>query len=216
MVKVVIVHSSALLRGALRTALMEAGDLRVVGEASRGEQALHLLEGAAPDVLVLACRLEGRADSATVAARVRALGRRIAVLAWGDAGGDRGLWRLWRAGAAGCVEEEAPPEALREAVSRAARGERLWTREQLWRAHSWWEQVGSRLARLSAREMQVLKLVAGGLTTRQIAQRLTLSHNTVEAHVRSVLTKLEVSSRLEAALLLVRELDAGGGLEAHH
>lgn len=215
MVTVLVAHACPLMRAGLRAGLTHAGDLELVGEASRGVGVFHLLRRVRPDVLLLGCRLKGTADVVTVARHVCGLGARPSVLAWDYAGDDGLLWRLLQAGAVGCLEQGVSPEVLIEAVRSAARGGRLWTGEQAGRARAWWERIGSRLESLTPRERQVLSLVAEGWTTRGIADRLVLSRNTIQSHVRSALTKLGVRSRLEAAVLLVRELDACGACQNH-
>jgi DNA-binding NarL/FixJ family response regulator len=86
------------------------------------------------------------------------------------------------------------------AIRRAAQGEVLYTQEQLERARRWRQEVGERWERLTGREREVLALVAEGLTNRQIAQALDIAERTVGFHVSNVLEKLDMASRVEAAM----------------
>ena len=107
------------------------------------------------------------------------------------------------AGAVGFVTKEEAPERLVEAIRRAARGEVLFTREQLTRARRWREEVGERWENLTEREREVLALVAQGKSNGEIAERLCVTEKTVEKHVSNVLGKLALSSRTEAAVWVV-------------
>ena len=87
-----------------------------------------------------------------------------------------------------------------EAVRRASRGEVFFSEEQRARARCWREEVGARWERLTRREQKVLRLLAEGLDNAAIAEALCVTVRTVECHVTSILSKLEVASRLEAAV----------------
>jgi two-component system nitrate/nitrite response regulator NarL len=113
---------------------------------------------------------------------------------------DAFLAEMEEAGAAGFLTKDEDTPALVEAIRRAARGEVLYTEEQLERARRWRQEMGARWKRLTGREREVLALVAEGLTNRQIAQALDIAERTVGFHVGNVLEKLDVSSRVEAAM----------------
>jgi RNA polymerase sigma factor (sigma-70 family) len=158
-------------------------------------------------VALIACSLPGSPPGIEVLERVQEAELGVPVLTLGVPDDDGLLCRLWRAGALGCVAAEAAPQAIVEAVRAAAHGRSLWTPEQMARAQRWWDEAGCKLEALTQRERQVLELVAEGLSNRQIAERFSLSVNTVRTHLRNVLGKLRVSNRLEAAMFLVRETD---------
>lgn len=88
------------------------------------------------------------------------------------------------------------------AARRAARGEALYTQEQLERARRWRQEMGARWERLTEREREVALLIAAGKSNKEIAEALTISEHTVETHVGNILRKLGVASRTEAAVWL--------------
>ena len=104
------------------------------------------------------------------------------------------------AGAAGFVVKEEAPETVVEAVRRASRGEVFFSGEQRARARCWREEVGERWESLTEREREVLRWLAEGLDNAAIAETLCVTVRTVECHVTSILSKLGVASRLEAAV----------------
>jgi DNA-binding NarL/FixJ family response regulator len=122
---------------------------------------------------------------------------------------DAFLAEMEEAGAAGFLTKDKDAPALAgnrrlHAIRRAARGEVLYTQEQLERARRWREEVGARWKRLTGREREVLRLVVEGETNREIAKTLCIAKKTVEKHVSNVLDKLEMESRTEAAVWAVK------------
>lgn len=207
MTTVLLAHGHPAVRGWIRDALVQAPNVEFVAEASEGEEVLSLIEEIRWHVVLVARTLSRRPHGIEIVERVQEAGLGVAVLILGVPDDDGLLCRLWRAGAAGCISEDAQSEVIVEAVRAAASGRPLWTPEQIARVECWWDEVGSRLKMLTLRERQVPVLVAEGLSNRQIALRLVLSENTVETHVRNVLNKLRVSRRLEAAMLAAREMN---------
>jgi DNA-binding NarL/FixJ family response regulator len=205
MTRVLIAHSYPVTRTGLRGVLAQAPGMEVVAEASEGAEALQLIQQFRPDVVLLDGRLSGALDAIAVAERISTAGWGTRVLGLNAANDDGQIYRLWRAGAAGCVSIAARLEAIVQAVAAVARGERLWTAEQVARARRWQEDIGSRLETLTEREGQILILIVEALSDRQIAERLSLSQNTVHWHVRNVLSKLGLKTRQEAIVFLLRK-----------
>jgi RNA polymerase sigma factor (sigma-70 family) len=128
----------------------------------------------------------------------------VALSAYDD---DRFLAGMHGAGAVGYLLKNEAPERIVEAVRRAARGGTLWTPEQLARVRRWQEEVAQVRESLTEREQEVLALVAGGLSNKEIAQQLTVTVRTVDFHVSNILRKLDVASRVEAAVWVKEYLE---------
>lgn len=205
MATVLLVHSHPVVRAGLGSVLGQAHGMRVVGEASKGNEALRLLQRTRPDVALIACSLAGLLDGPAVVKRIEAGGWGVRVLALSAPGDHGSIYRMWQAGAVGCISERAGLQSVVEAVEAAARGERLWTPEQTAQMERWWEDIGSKVEMLTGREKEVLVLMADGLTDRQIAERLQVSENTIHTHVRRVLGKLELATRQEAIVFALRK-----------
>jgi len=114
------------------------------------------------------------------------------------------LAAMVEAGAVGFVVEEEAPETIVAAVRAAARGEVLFSAEQLARAHHWREEVGARWESLTEREREVLQLLAEGLDNAAIAEALWVSVNTVRCHISHIYSKLGVADRAEAMVFVLR------------
>ncbi len=196
-VRVLLVDDHPPVRMGLRALFDTVPDIVVVGEAADGRDALRLVRTQQPDVMLLDCRLPGL-DGPAVARAVRRQGLPVQVLGLSGYDDDRLLWEMWAAGAAGYVLKCRAPDALVDAVRSVAQGDRLWTAEQMARIRRWQEAVRQRWENLTAREREVLALVAEGMSNRHIATILGLSEHTVETHVGHLLSKLDISSRAEA------------------
>ncbi|MGH2455413.1 MAG: response regulator [Candidatus Limnocylindria bacterium] len=206
--RVMLVDDHALVRSAVRQALA-APDIEVVGEAATADEALLLAPQLRPDVLLLDINLPGTDGSHLLRELAPRLpDTKIVMLTISD--DRRDLLDAIRNGAAGYLTKDLGPEALQRAVrgirggdlpmSRAMAAEvvrHLAGRSPAAGGSS--GQDGRALAGLSAREEEVLRLLAEGLTDRQIADRLGISPRTVETHVGSILHKLNVRNRAEAA-----------------
>jgi len=170
-----------------------------VGEADDGTQVRRLAAEVYPQVLLLDLRMPGPRAAETVA-WVRAHCAETAVLVLTAHDVNAYLAAMVTAGAAGFVIKEQAPEILVQAVRRAARGEVLFSGEQLARARRWREEVGERWESLTEREREVLQLLAEGLDNAAIAEALRVTPKTVAYHVANILSKLGVASRLEAVV----------------
>ena len=116
------------------------------------------------------------------------------------------LAKMMEAGAVGLLRKnEVTASRLIDAIRRAARGEILFDAEQLARAQRWREEVAPRWHSLTARERQVLTVIAAGKTDREIADDLQISVKTVNNHIHRILDKLEAASRTEAVLWAIKE-----------
>ncbi len=204
MTTVLLAHSHPAVRAWVQDALAQAQDVAFVAEVSDAEDAWHLIQQVRWGVALVACSLPGSPGAVELVEQVQMEGFGVHLVALGVPDHDSLLCRLWRAGALGCVPEEAVPKMIVEAVRVAARGESLWTPEQIVQAQGWWDEVGSKLEALTGRERQVLDLVAEGLSDRQIARRLCVSAKTIHVHVSNMLGKLGLETRQQAIVFVLK------------
>jgi DNA-binding NarL/FixJ family response regulator len=210
-IRVLVADDQALVRVGLRTILENEPDIEVVGEAADGMAAYELARTYRPDIVLMDVRmpvLDGIAGTRRIVEA--GLPSRVLVLTTFDL--DSYVYEALRAGASGFVLKDMPREDLLHAVRAAAVGDtplapavlrRLITRflEEPARGSP---QGDSRLARLTERETEVLRLVAGGMSNAEIADELVVSPATVKTHVASLLHKLEVRDRLRAAMIAIQ------------
>jgi DNA-binding NarL/FixJ family response regulator len=204
---VVIADDHRLMREGTAALLNADPRVEVVGMAADGREALSVCERRAPDVLVLDLEMPVL-GGIEVCAAVRASNPGLEVLILTVSENEPDLWAALRVGAAGYLLKDMPPADLVEAVLDAGNGEprvapRMATRmlQELGGAGG---RDGDPLLELSAREREVLALLADGLRNREIAERLVISEATVKSHVRHILDKLRLRNRAEAAAFAAR------------
>jgi DNA-binding NarL/FixJ family response regulator len=215
-IRVVVVEDHALVREGTAELLGRQGGLSVVGQTGSAEEALELLSDLRPDVALVDVELPGMNGIALAhAVSDRGLHTRVLILsAYDDYAYVIGALE---AGVAGYLLKTSSARELADAVRTAAGGalvldeaiSRRLTRR--WRAGPWTTSPV-----LTARESDVLRLIARGLPNRQIASQLGLGLRTVESHVSSLLGKLGVSSRTEAALYAVSHKEGSPNHEGRH
>ena len=201
-IRVLLVDDHALVRSAIRQAL-DAPDIEVVGEARNAEEALELAPLLRPDLLLLDIDLPGM----TGIEAVRELAPRLPetrVVMLTVSTDRRNLLEAMRHGAAGYLTKDLTGDALLRAVRGLRRGDLAMSRQHAAQVVEHLQRGGQggmpdEMRLLSAREQEVLRLLAEGLTDREIAGALAISPRTVESHVSAVLRKLEVRNRAEAA-----------------
>jgi len=206
-VRIAIADDEALVRGGFRAILDAEPGLQVVAEAADGRQALAAVERFAPDVVVMDIRMpELDGDLATRLLRDRHPDVRVLIVTTFDL--DEYVYDALHAGAAGFLLKDARPTELIAAVHAVAAGDALIAPQVTRRLIEAFvaarprEPHGSdRLADLSEREREVLLLLAGGLSNREIAAEMSLSEATVKSHVAGVLGKLGVRDRVRAVIV---------------
>jgi DNA-binding NarL/FixJ family response regulator len=208
--RVLLVDDQPLLRTGFRMILSAESDLTVVGEASEGAAAVELARRLKPDVVLMDIRMPGMDGiQATRALAGPGVEEPIKVLILTTFGSDEYVVESLRAGASGFLLKDAPPEDLVEAIRIVAAGDALLapsvTRRLLDRVASRLppanEDTIPALAELTDRELEVLKLVARGMSNAEIAAKLVVSETTVKTHVSRVLAKLEIRDRVQAVIL---------------
>src|SRR3954471_1394800 len=204
--RVLIADDHRLMREGTAALLHADPDIEVVGLAADGAEAVALAERRRPDVVLLDLdmpRMNGL--DACAALRERLPGVEVLILTVSEREDD--LWAALRLGAAGYLLKDMPPRELVHAVLAAARGDPLVAASMARRMLSEPDPLGE----LSAREREVLELVAEGLTNRAIGERLFVSEAAGKTHGRNVLKKLHARNRAEAAAVGARALKPGPG-----
>jgi DNA-binding NarL/FixJ family response regulator len=210
-IKVALVDDQTLVRKGLRGLLETTADLSVVAEACDGEEALQVVPPAAPDVLLLDVRMP-RLDGVGVLRRLGQEGRLPATILLTTFDDDEALLDGIRAGARGFLLKDVSLAQLTEAIRAVARGELLLRPAVTERVLQGLQRVrgpfehAERPERLSHRELEVLRLMAGGFSNREIAGVLEASEGTIKNHASSILAKLGVRDRTRAVL---RALELG-------
>ncbi len=206
-IRILLVDDQTMFRDGLRVLLSSQPDFEIVGEAGDGEEALQRAAALKPQVILMDLRMPVM-DGATATRRLRALlpDSRVIVLTTFDE--DEAIFDGLRAGAIGYLLKDAPTDKLYEAIRAAARGESFLQPSIAARVVAEFSRLSENAPRwaqalidpLSPREVEILRLLAGGATNREIADKLVLAEGTVKNHVTSILAKLGVSDRTKAAL----------------
>ena len=210
-ISVVIADDHRVVRDGLCYLLSQESDVVVAGEAGDGRRAVDVVAATRPDVLLLDLYMPGL-DGHAVLAALHDAPHRPAVVVLTSAGDDDNLVHAMQAGATGYLLKTAPAEEVIAAIRDAAAGAASLSPElvtQLTRALSR-PPLPDPLEPLSPREREVLGLIASGHSNRQIARDLAIGEQTVKTHVRSILTKLALQDRVQAAIFAIRH-QAGSG-----
>jgi DNA-binding NarL/FixJ family response regulator len=207
-VRVLLCDDQALVRSGFGLILEARDDIEVVGEAADGREAIELAERLRPTVILMDVRMPN-VDGVEATRRIVAGGSEARILILTTFDLDEYVYEAIRAGASGFLLKDVQPAQLVDAVRVVAAGEALLaptvTRRLLDRfAYALpgaEEKPPPALATLTERELEVLKLLAGGLSNAELAERLFLSETTVKSHISSVLRKLGLRDRVQAVVL---------------
>jgi DNA-binding NarL/FixJ family response regulator len=205
-ITLLIVDDHQLVRWGVRTFIATQPDIMVVGEASSGEEALRLAMEHAPDVALVDLVMPGL-DGVEVTRRLKQQSPRTQVIVLTSYHEDEHIFPALQAGALSYLLKDVSTRELASAVRKAAAGEAV--------IHPW---VAARVVQelrspargeiapdLSERELEVLRLIAEGISNAEIAERLIISENTVKSHVSNILGKLHLADRTQAAVYAWRE-----------
>ncbi len=207
MIRVVIADDQALVRGGFRMILDAQKDIEVVGEAGDGREALDRARDLEPDIVLMDIRMPEMDGLEATRRLLSGDGRsRVVILTTFDA--DEYVYEAMKAGASGFLLKDVRPEQLAEAVRTVAAGDALLapaiTRrlvEQFVRRPPPGSAKPPELAELTERELDVLRLVARGLSNGEIASTLFLTEATVKTHLTRILAKLHLRDRVQAVVL---------------
>ncbi|MEM7343933.1 MAG: response regulator transcription factor [Chloroflexota bacterium] len=206
-INIIITDDHEVVRAGLRAFISTEADIEMVGEASNGQEAIELVQKLKPDVILMDIVMPGMGGIEAIRqiTETNPKARIVALTSFSD---DDKVFPAIKAGALGYVLKDTAPDKLLQAIRHVYRGEssldptiaikliREFNRPT--------EQTGSSET-LTEREVEVLKLVAQGLSNQEIAETLVITEKTVRNHVVSILGKLHLANRTQAALYALRE-----------
>jgi DNA-binding NarL/FixJ family response regulator len=211
-IRVLVVDDHALFRRGLEMVLAQESDVEVVGEASDGAEAVTKATELLPDIVLMDVRMprRGGIDACTAIKEV-VPSAKIIMLTISDEEAD--LYDAIKAGATGYLLKEISIDEVATAIRAVSNGQSLISPSMASKLLTEFASMIKRgeerqqvpAPRLTEREMEVLRLVAKGLNNRDIAKQLFISENTVKNHIRNILEKLQLHSRMEAVVYAVRE-----------
>ena len=202
--RIMLAEDHAMVREGTRQLLAQVPGFQVVGEAGRGDEAVELAGRLRPDVLVLDLRMPGLngIEVARLLAAELPETRVLIVSAYND---EDYVVEALRAGATGYLLKTAPARELINAVRSVSAGALTLSAEVSQQLAAHMLRASGPTRSLSARELEVLRLIAQGLANKEIASRLGISQRTVEGHLNNIFDKLGVASRTEAVYQAVQQ-----------
>jgi DNA-binding NarL/FixJ family response regulator len=210
-IRVLIADDQALFRRGLFVVLGTEDDIEVIAEAEDGQEAITKSEELAPDVVLMDVRMP-RVNGIEAARQIRDMlpSTKILMLTVSDEEDD--LYEAVKAGANGYLLKEISVEEVASAIHSVMQGQSLISPSMASKLLNEFNSLAKSVAEreqfpapvLTARELEVLKLVARGMSNKDVADELYISENTVKNHVRNILEKLHLHSRMEAVMYAVR------------
>ena len=210
--KVLVVDDHALFRRGLQMVLKSEGDIEVVGEAADGNEAVEKAQESMPDVILMDVRMPHR-SGIEATQQIKELLPHVKILMLTISDEEADLYEAIKAGASGYLLKEISIDEVADAIRSVFAGHSRLSPSMAAKLLQEFAAMSKRAAearqlpapRLTDREMEVLRLVAQGLNNRDIAKELFISENTVKNHIRNILEKFHLHSRMEAVVYAVRE-----------
>jgi len=207
-ITILIVDDHTLVRAGIRAYLETQPDLEVTGEAASGQEAIREATEQAPDVILMDLVMPGL-DGVEATRQIKRVSPRSQVIILTSYHEDEHIFPAIRAGALSYLLKDIRPEELAEAIRKAASGEAVLNPRVAARlvqeVQGRRDEMMNPFTELSERELEVLKLVAEGLSNAEIAARLVIGDKTVKSHVSNILAKLHLADRTQAAVFAWRE-----------
>jgi len=206
-IRLLVVDDQSIVRKGIRALLEQVEDIEVVGEASNGEEAVALAKTFVPDVILMDLVMP-KLDGIAAIQQILARQPRIRIMALTSFVAEDKVFPAIKAGAVGYLLKDSEPEELITAIRKVNRGEPSLHPTI---AKMVLEELGQPVKQpltpdpLTEREVDVVRLVAQGLSNRQIADQLVIGEATVRTHVGNILTKLHLANRVQATLYALRE-----------
>ncbi len=202
-ITVLLIDDHQVVRQGVRAFLETQADIKVVGEAGSGEEAVTLAADQAPDVALMDLIMPGM-DGVEATRRIKAASPRTQVVVLTSYHQDEHIFPAIKAGALSYVLKDIGPEELADVVRKAATGEAVLNPQVAARVVLEFQAIDrdepNPFAELSDREMEVIRLIAEGLNNAAIAEKLVISEKTVKSHVSNILGKLHLGDRTQAAV----------------
>jgi len=208
-ISVLLVDDHSVVRQGVRAFLLTQADLIVVGEAASGDEAVRLAEQYVPDVILMDLIMPHGMDGVEATRRVKQVSPRSQIVVLTSYHEDEHIFPALKAGALSYILKDVSAAELADAVRKAAAGEAVLHPRVAARVIK--ELQGRRedtlnpFTELSERELEVLKLIADGMSNGDIAAKLVLSEKTVKGHVSNILSKLQLADRTQAAVYAWRQ-----------
>jgi two-component system NarL family response regulator len=213
-IRTLIVDDHALFRRGLEMVLEAEADIELVGEAGDGTEAVSKAGESLPDVVLMDIRMP-RSSGIVACRAMKALAPSTKIVMLTISDEEEDLFEAIRAGASGYLLKDIPLDEVADTVRAVHGGQSLINPSMAGKLLTEFAALARRdeseppqqvpAPRLTDREIQVLRLVARGMNNRDIAKELFISENTVKNHVRNILEKLQIHSRMEAVMVAVRE-----------
>ena len=210
-ITILIVDDHQVVRQGLRTFLELQNDMRVIGEAADGLRAVELTRELRPDIVLMDLVMPGL-DGVSATRQITAAGLNAKIIALTSFTGDENIFPALEAGACSYLLKDVAPEDLAEAVRATFRGEtRLHpdVAKKLVERVSHTASQGQSAEDLTDRELEVVRLVAGGDSNQDIAAKLVISEKTVKTHISNILGKLQLADRTQLAIYALKKGLAG-------
>jgi NarL family two-component system response regulator LiaR len=210
-IKLLIVDDHTVVRHGLRAFLELTDEFEVVGEGTNGLEAVSLVQELQPDV-VLMDLIMPEMDGIEATRRIKLANPDTKILILSSFGDQNNVLPAIQAGALGYVLKDISPEELSEALLQTARGKTqlhpdvanmLISHVQQDKSEE--ENINQKLSELTSRELEVLVQIGRGLSNKEIASELSISHMTVKTHVSNILSKLQLADRTQAAIFAIRK-----------
>jgi len=203
-ISILIVDDHEVVRNGIKSYLETASGFQVVGEADSGERAIRLVADLIPDVVLMDLIMPGM-DGIETTRRVKQVSPRTQVVVLTSYHEDAQIFPALKAGAISYVLKDMKMDKLVETLNRAVQGEvtlhpRVAARVLQNLRGSENAEEAQLIAELTERELDVLRLIANGLSNTQIAEKLVISENTVKGHVSNILSKLRLADRTQVAV----------------
>ncbi len=201
-ITILIADDHTLVRQGIRTFLEVHPDFSIIGEADSGEATVHLVAELVPDIVLMDLVMSG-IDGVEATRQVKRVSPHTQVIVLTSYDEDEYIFPALRAGALSYILKDVSINELAETIRKAARGESVlhprFAARVVQELHHEYKEIPSLFSELSTRELEVLRLIASGLSNAAIATKLVISEKTVKVHVSNILSKLHMLDRTQAA-----------------